>query len=149
MQLQDLTTEHIPAMLELGRAMSAESPYRDYPLNEERTQFILREILGEPSVFAKGAFHQGELVGLLIGEVSSHMFIDVLLASDLVVYVKPSGRGTFAAKQLTDAFASWAEEQGAHFSKIEVSAGINNERAEALFELCGYENGGSLMLRAN
>lgn len=147
--IRDLTTDDLIAVIDLGSRMVTESAVGKYGVNIDRSAFILHEIIGTPTVFAQGAFKDGELVAIFIGEVSDHMFVDMKLASDLFIYSAPSARGGVHAKQLTNNFVEWAYEREADMVKLEISAGINNDRACQLFGHLGFEDVGTLMARMN
>ena len=145
--IRDLTTADIPKILELGHRMNAESPYNAYPLNMARTAHIMQEILGQDGVFAQGSF-KDDLKAMLIGEINQHLFMDVMIAQDLVVYSVPSARGGIQIKQLVDNFHVWAKDNGADIVKIDVDAGINNDRAIPFFNKIGFEVSGACLMRA-
>jgi hypothetical protein len=133
--------------------MNAESPYSTYNFNMARTAHILQEILGQPGVFAQGAVGSHTsgsdiLKAMLIGEVNQHLFMDVMIAQDLVVYSTPTARGGVWVKQLADNFYAWARENKADVVKIDVDAGINNDRAIPFFNKIGFEVSGACMMRA-
>ena len=145
--IRDLTSADVPAVIDLGSQMVTESVVGRFGVNVDRSAFILSEIIGTPTVFAQGAFNGGELIAIFIGEVSDHMFVDMTLASDLFIYSSPTARGGVNARRLTNNFTDWAYAQGADMVKLEISAGINNERACRLFHHMGFEDVGTLMAR--
>ncbi len=145
--IRELTKNDVEAILSVGHAMAAESMFPGAKMHEERARFILSSILGESSVFARGYFSDEALVGIFIGEVSDHPFIDIKIAQDLFIYTTPEGRGGMAMARLTKQFIHWAEEQGAYVCKLEISAGINDARAVTFFGKLGFYSHGSLMLR--
>ena len=144
--IRDLTTSDIPRILELGHLMNSESPYNAYPLNMARTAHIMQEILGQDGVFAQGAFNEN-LKAMLIGEINQHLFMDVMIAQDLVVYSAPRARGGIHVKQLADNFRVWAKDNGADIVKIDVNAGINNDRAIPFFNKIGFDVSGACLTR--
>ena len=147
--IRALTTDDLPAIIELGSRMVTESVVGKYGVHLVRSEYILTEIIGKPLVFAQGAFVDDALQALFIGEVADHIFVDMCVASDLFIYVSPTARGGVHAKRLTNSFVSWAYDHGADMIKLEISAGINNDRACQLFNRLGFEDVGTLMGRIN
>lgn len=62
----------------------------------------------------------------------------VLVASDLLFYVKPEHRGSRAAWRLVLAYKEWAEEEGCTEVRLSVASGINTSRTERLYEHLGF-----------
>jgi len=144
--IRDLTKNDVEALLCAGRSMAAESMFPGATMHEPRSRFILSDIIGEPTVFARGSFNNGVLSGFFIGEVSDHPFMDVRIAQDLFIYSVPDARGGMAMVKLTKQFVDWAKSHNAYVCKLEISAGINNARATEFFGRLGFHSQGSLML---
>ena len=147
--IKALTKDDLSAIVELGSRMVDESAVGKFGVHTARSAFILRDILGGDTVFAQGAFKEDALVAMFIGEVADHMFVNMKMASDLFIYSTPSARGGVYAKRLTNNFVDWAYEHGADMVKLEISAGINNDRACKLFAHMGFSDMGTLMGRVN
>jgi len=65
------------------------------------------------SLGAFGVFKEGELVGVLVGQVSSNLFANVLTANELMWYILPDCRGSIEAVKLVKVFEDWAASKGA------------------------------------
>lgn len=133
------------AMMSLARQMHAEGVHRDFPLNEERTAYIMNYLIGEADVYTKGWFDKhDQLVGFMAGEIIEDLWVDMKTATDHAFYVKPSARGGRGAVALIRGFEEWAFEQGADAVRLVVYAGVNNERAGQLLQRMGYEDAGGI-----
>ena len=144
--IRDLIADDVNEIIELGALMHQESPLGGFTFNRERATYILSDILGDTAVFAMGYFHEGKLAGMLIGEVSTHLFVDVQIAADIVFYVAPGRRGAVASKRLIDQFKAWSAEIRADITRVQVDAGIDNDRACAFLGHLGFEPKGTSMM---
>lgn len=145
--IRDLTKADVPSIITLGSAMSAETSLGRFRINVPRAEFILSDILETDKVFAQGAFKDGTLVAMVIGEVAEHPFINVVFAQDLFIYAHPDHRGGTAIPRMIKAFETWALANRVDYIKLEISAGINNDRATTLFNKLGYTTDGSVLLK--
>jgi GNAT superfamily N-acetyltransferase len=135
---RELTVADHPALCQLLRDMHAESPWAKYPVAEGRAQFILQRLLEtqEGTVYRTGLVDEQGLYGVLLAEVTSHMFMDVLVARDVFFYVHPSRRGNAGAvRGLIRDYERWARENGAKVVGMEISSGIDGNAA------CGIASG--------
>ena len=51
--IRDLAQDDLPQLLHISRSMHVESVYRDYALHEERTEYILCELILNPAPFGR------------------------------------------------------------------------------------------------
>ena len=144
--IRDLTTDDVDEMVALGAVMHEESPLAKYHFNQDRAVYILNEIIGKEVVFAAGAFVDGRLAGILVAELTTHLFVDIKIVSDIVFYVSPDRRGAVAGKRLVDRFKAWGLDVDADITRIQVDAGIDNGRACAFLGHLGFEDKGTSMM---
>jgi len=132
-------------MMQLARQMHAEGVHRDFPLNEERTAYIMQYLIGEDDVYTKGWFDKhDQLVGFMAGEIIEDLWVDMKIATDHAFYIRPSARGGRGAVAMIRGFEEWAWERGADVVRPVVYAGVNNDRAGQLLLRMGYEDAGGI-----
>ncbi|MEJ7686956.1 MAG: GNAT family N-acetyltransferase [Variovorax sp.] len=118
------------AVLSLGRALHAESRFRNTALNVARTRVAIRALIeGAPAGCVLLAEHRhAGVIGMLAGYVSEYFFADVRVAQDKCFYVLPQYRGSAAALKLLIAFRRWAENRDARELCVNMSVDIDQER---------------------
>lgn len=147
MSIRPAKTSDIPALLDIGEAMHAESP-RYSRLTFSRTVLTetLANVVERPWGFAwvkDGA--GGRIDAVMIGLVAQHWCSTDRTASDLALYVRPECRGGTAAPRLIREFVRWAKEQGAAFAAVGVTAGINEAQAVGLYTKLGAKHCGTFL----
>ena len=146
--LRDLIQADLPQLLHISRSMHVESVYRKYTLHEERTEYILCELILNPAVYTKGVFLNDKLIGVFLGEVSTDLWTDVQVARDIILYVLPEHRSGGQGIRLLKSFKEWAEPRADEIV-ISVFAGIENAALGRILDRMGYTKSGTLhMMRA-
>lgn len=152
--IRPATVEDIQVIVELGRAMHAESPrYRRLNYNPDKVASRVRNMvtgtLTTPA--AGGAFvavKDGKIIGMIGGYVAETFFGDDTVASDFAFYITPSERRKGrAAVELVRAFEDWAIPQGVADIVPGVSTMIETQSTRRLFEKLGYEHYGEMMIK--
>ena len=141
------TLDDIPALVEMGAAMRAESPrYRSQSFDPAKVTQIAHQLI--PTKGVGVAERDGKIIGMMAGVVVPTWFGHDLMATDLVLYVKPEHRKTTrAALLLIRAFEAWAEERGAVDIMPGVSTMVEVEGTVGLYEKLGYERYGAAMIK--
>jgi GNAT superfamily N-acetyltransferase len=135
LQLVSYTAELSDQFLTLGRAMRAESSFRDDPWDDNKVQ----QRCEHPQSFCMGVVtNEGELIAFFLGYIAPQFFGSGLVASDLAMYVKPEHRGAMHFVRLVRAFERWAKLRGARVCTLGQSTGVAIERTRKLFEGLGY-----------
>ena len=142
--LRDLTVEDVPAIVALGTTMAEETGHF---LHVERSNFILREIIPSANVFAQGRVEDGRCSAMFIGEIAEHPLINLVFAQEICIYTHPDCRGGTMAARLIKNFTAWAREKNVDYIKVEVTAGVDDERSTRLFEKFGYDRVGFLAVQ--
>ena len=148
------THEDIPAVVDLGARLHAESPtYRDFPYSRIKVRAVLQQCVGTLMAPAEDAVmlvaeEDGRLIGMLLGYLTEGVFVeDLVIATDLTFYVEPEHRGTMAAVRLLKAFEVWARTHGATHIAPGISTRINDERTQRFYERLGYASSGMSMTK--
>lgn len=144
----------IPAVLEMGKAMIAESRFSHYQTNDTKTVTAITGMLVHPerACLLLAERSGGEIAGMLAGHVTDYFFCDAMVAQDRVFYVRPEHRGSSAAVKLLLAFRSWAANHGADELSINMSVGIDMARFNKFMTHLGFGCCGSnfsMALKAN
>jgi|TARA_R110000824_G_scaffold263161_1_gene451809 GNAT superfamily N-acetyltransferase len=146
--IRDLTQADVPQLLHIARSMHVESVYKDYALHEERTEYILCDLILNTSVYSKGVVLNDELIGVFLGEVSTDLWTDVQVARDIILYVLPEHRSGGQGVRLLKSFKEWAAPRADEIV-ISVFAGIENATLGHILDRMGYIKSGTLhMMRA-
>lgn len=141
-KVRSATLDDIPALVDMGRMLHAESPrYARRSFNPNKVAARARLVI--PFGGAHIAEREGDIVGMLAGFVVADWYGDDKIASDLAFYVKPEHRKKGrAALMLVRAFEDWAISQGATDLVPGSSTLIGTESTATFFEKLGYERTG-------
>ncbi len=132
------TLADVPKLFELGAAMHAESRYKKFRLNQEKSEAFFASIIDDKRFIV---LVDGEPIhAMLIAFVSDFWWGDDTESSDLIIYVAPDRRGGISAARLIRGYVSIAESMGVADIKIGVSSGIDTERTLRFFERLGFQS---------
>jgi len=140
------TEADMAAILELGRAMAAESPrWAAMPYSTEKVAVVSRRSIEQGGAFA--AVHEREpgdegVVGVLVGIMAQHWFSTTWYAGTLAVYVMPAFRGGVAFRLLMGEFERWGASRGASELCVGVHTGQADERVARAYRAHGYLDAG-------
>lgn len=132
-------------VIEIGRAMAAESRFSKYGFNEKKARAAVEGILGKPatSCLLLAVNSAGDIVGMLAGHAMEYFFCDGILVQDRWFYVMPEHRGSSAAVKLLMGFRRWAESRKANELCINMSVAIEMDRFNRLMTHMGFKCCGS------
>ncbi|MDP1905910.1 MAG: GNAT family N-acetyltransferase [Pseudomonadota bacterium] len=149
MKIRYATRNDIPAMLELGRGIHAESRFADMPYDEAK----LREGLGElihlqeqagSHCFLVAESGDARIVGGFIGALETYFFTRATSANSILIWVDPAWRGSSAAMRMIDAFRRWAAQRQASEVCLLVASGVTIKRTDRFFRRLGFvQTGGN------
>ena len=135
--IREATYDDLPALIELGRAMHAESPnWSPWRFDAERLRVTLAGLVDAPHGCLLVAESADGLTGGMVAVAARHWCCDVLQATDLALFVDPEHRGGTTAARLVRAYLAWCASRGA-VPMAGVSTGVNAERTQALFQALG------------
>ena len=78
------------------------------------------------------------LAGVLMGQVATHFYSPMILATLVFYYVAPEHRGSLAAYKLLDGFRLWAVNRKASRMYVGVTSGIGPARTHRLLKRLGF-----------
>lgn len=143
----------LPAMIAMGRAFHAESSYHWLPFDGTKLATVADRVIRQGNGYAAlaGDASGAEPWGMIVGVLNEYWFCRARFAADLVLYVAPGRRRTWASatalRAFYEGFRSWAKMQGAVEAGLSVSSGIHTEATGKLFERFGLDRIG-LIYRA-
>lgn len=143
-----------PVLLEMCRFAHAESPrYRNLRFDQSKVEATIQAMVG---TYATGpaecvlVSERGDHVTGVFGAVmQDHLFGPDLVAREVLFYVKPEHRGTFARAgiKLVRAFERWAFDRGALELVVGSSTMITPETTLRLYQYLGYHSHGFSMIK--
>lgn len=130
MKVRLATMTDVDATLRLGVQMHAESRFRVYPMNIDKTRASMEKLISNPlaGCILLAEHPRAGVVGMLAGYVVDYFFSDALVAQDSYFFVDPNHRGSPAALKLLIAFRRWAENRNASELCINMSVNVQQER---------------------
>jgi GNAT superfamily N-acetyltransferase len=133
------------AVLQLSRAMFAESRFRNLSLDETKAAAVYSATVQNPAASCAmlACREDGEVVGMLLGQAMEYFFCDGVMVQDRVFYVLPEYRGSSAAVKLLTALRRWAENRKAVELCVNMSVAIDTERFNKLMVHLGFKYCGS------
>jgi len=142
------TEQDFPEMLRLGQDMHNESPrFNVHRFDRVKSESFLGAMASNPNCLSLVVESQGELVGMLLGYLASHLFCDALTANEVVVYVSPSHRGSSAAVKMLRYFEDWSIEHGAAEIVLGISTEVDSEKTRAFYQRLGFTPTGHSLIK--
>lgn len=145
MKIRFATLEDVPAILDLGEMMVAESRFQTYGLDRPKTAKVFVSMIKQAthSVILLAERDDGTLVGMLGGYVVDFFFCNAVVAQDRFYFVKPEARGSSAALKLLVAFRRWAEQRKVRELNINMSVAVDMQRFNKMMGKLGFRCCGS------
>jgi GNAT superfamily N-acetyltransferase len=138
------THDDIPSLLELGRAMHAESRYAVHAWDDEKVAALIGALIATDDGLALVVEFDGVIVGGFLGSIDEHYFTRARVASDFAMFVSPDQRGGHFAVQLLEHYVAWARARGAAMIQVGVTTGVQEAATARLFNRCGFDPVGQL-----
>jgi GNAT superfamily N-acetyltransferase len=129
-------------IFKLVASMHSETDFR-------HTEFDPEKALGTLAMWIEGEYSEifisvkdGEITGLLIGNLVRHWYSQDLFAIEKMFYVAPQHRGTRAAYKLVETFVQWGKDSNSKHITAGIASG-SGEAGARLYERFGLKNLGS------
>ncbi|MEW5943061.1 MAG: GNAT family N-acetyltransferase [Pseudomonadota bacterium] len=151
MKIRFAVLEDIPALVEVGQSIHAQTRFKQFPFRPERVaenlEAVIRDMRGS-YCFLVAEDRDGRAVGGLVGSIERHLYADQPVATVVAYTVLPEKRSTGAGLRLMVAFRQWAENRGAFELNAGVSSGVELQRMDKFFRRLGFRfTGGNYSLR--
>lgn len=144
--IRPATAADIPRMVELGRAMHAESPvFSRMRFDPEKLAATIAHMIDSPGGFAYVAVHGGQVVGGLVAMAAPHYFSPDLVACDLAFFMAADHRGGLSMVRMVGEYVRWAQGMGAVLIQLGLMTGVNVGQTEALLTRLGWHRAGLVM----
>jgi N-acetylglutamate synthase-like GNAT family acetyltransferase len=135
---------------QLARQFHAESLFAELPFSEAKVglQFDHSLKADSPSI-SLVATDQDEVVGALNCILGQYLASETaLIASIHAIYIRPDKRGGAAAVPLVQSVCQWAKANGAVYTMVHVTSGIQPSKTDAFFRKLGMTTlGGNYALK--
>lgn len=141
MKIRFATQEDIPALVEVGRRIHAETRFKQFAFRPDRVAENLAAVIKDTRgvhCFLVAEDSAGLAVGGLLGSIERHLFSDQFVATLIDLVVLPDKRMSGAGLRLMLAFRQWAENRGAGEVNAGVSSGVALERMDRFFRRLGF-----------
>lgn len=132
--------EDMPDMLRMSLLFKDNSPYRDFPLEEDKLEEFIRSIMQmSPD---KGimllSIVDGKPIGMIAGLAVEFIFSSEKHAAELVWWVDPEYRGD-KGRELQEAFISWSKEVGCKYLQMAMEMGEDAEKMTKIYTKQGFK----------
>jgi GNAT superfamily N-acetyltransferase len=138
--------EEVAKLVELGRAMHAESTFKNMDFDRKIAGETILRLMESPTGYMMMACDENdEPIGGIAALVTQAFFGKDKVASEMAFYVSPDRRGRLAGARLAQAYVAWAKVMGAKRINAGNSAGMNDELYVRFWTGLGFKRAGSLM----
>lgn len=123
--IRQATKKDLLPILGMLCSMHGETRYSVFPLNKEKLSCFVENMIDNALVLICDE-------GVFIGMVSEMYFSDCLMASDVILYVKPEHRGKGIGGELAMEYIDWAVNNGAKDIGLSTSTGLSSKAIERI-----------------
>ncbi|CAI8724584.1 GNAT family N-acetyltransferase [Pseudomonas sp. IT-P4] len=135
----------VPRLVELAILLHATSNYSTMAFDAEKTGNFMRELIdGLGVVFV--AEVGGEVVGGVAAGITDQWFSNDLIVFDYSIFIDPSRRSGITAMRLVNTLKEWGRIKGAKQLHMGIGTGIHVEGTVKLYQACGLNHFGPLMM---
>lgn len=146
MLVRPATIKDIPKMLELGRAMHAESRFSHLPYSDDKIRALTNTVFTDDRYCAFVCEDNGVVFGMFVGFYTEFYFSSATRSCDLLLYVNKLKRsGSLAFFRLLRSYEQWAKDNNVDEIELGSSAGINDAAYVGALERIGYKTSAYLL----
>jgi len=141
--------EDLIEILKTGKEFHSQSRFGKHTLDLRRiVQYLEKaEKVPEGMFFVYEKDSTGKVIAYFLGAMTVHPLMQIKVAVDLSFFVHPEHRGTKLFYTMLKAFENWAEKNGATYTQLSHTSGIETEKSSQLFEKLGYQNIGAIFMK--
>jgi hypothetical protein len=139
--IRKATTGDLPKILELGRRLIKETPYKDQKLDIMVCGNTLGNCISSALGFAEVAVHKGKVTGMFLGCAIPLFYSKARMASDIIIYSERAGDGVRMARHFID--WAWSIPNVVEVT-LSQSSGINIERTGKIYARLGLQKAGEI-----
>lgn len=138
--IRDATREDLEEIVDLGAQFFAESPtYCELGYAPEKIALLALRLIESPDGFVRVVERDGGLIGGMMGVAQEHWASEAVIASEVVLFVRPGARGSVLAGQLVEQFVAWGRKRGCVRCLAGSSSGVQPELCAKLYERLGFK----------
>lgn len=141
MLIRNATSSDIPALVDFGYLIHAESKFSTLDFDPEKVRRTLEgivESMNTTHCCFVAMSDDEQLIGVFIGCIEEYFFSRSLMAHSILIFVHPKWRGSPAALKFIHAFRKWAENRGALEICIGVASGVTIGRTDRFLRRLGF-----------
>lgn len=140
------TDEEIWEAVALGQALHQSMPsYKKYTYDEEMAFEYGKLLRKVPAGFIRVAKVNDAVRGVVMMRMMQMPYIQMVVASDMGIFVHPEYFGSGIGKKLVQNAEAWALGNKADRVVFGITSGINNALAAEMFKRLGYDEFGTMM----
>lgn len=136
----------VPRLVELATLLHAISNYSSMAFNAEKTGSFLHDLINGIGGVVFVAEVGGEVVGGVAAGITDQWFSDDLIVFDYSIFIDPSRRSGITAVRLINTLKEWGRIKGAKQLHMGIGTGLNVEGTVRLYQSCGLNHFGPLMM---
>lgn len=136
MTLKLATIDDFDAIKRMALAFAKASPYKDFPIEEERIEELIQSLLRDRNKTIVILYmHEGKPVGMIAGMSSEMIFSRDLVTTEVIWWVDPGFRSR-KSLALKEAYEYWAKRIGAKYIGM---SNLDDEKISRFYERSGYK----------
>lgn len=144
--IRPATPHDLPALLDLGEQMHAESPrFSRLAFSRDRLHQTLSGLLSSPAGFLWVAESEGQVIGGMAGFIAQHWASEDKVSTDLALFIDERMRGGMSTARLVNEYKRWAWKHGAHIVQVGITTGVQTEQTARLYERLGFARCGLIL----
>jgi hypothetical protein len=139
MAVRIATQRDIPALIEIGRRIHAESRFQRMGYDADKLAHSAEQIVvsGHSTHCCFVSEFDGQVTGLFLGCIEEYFFSRARVAHSILMYVAPERRGGPTALRFIMAFRNWATNRNAAELTINVASGVSIARTDRFLKRVG------------
>ena len=141
--IRNATEQDIPKLVEMGQALHDESTYKHVEYSPERVAETCRLMIANG--FLVVAEKDGEVIGVMMGDVYVPWYTTERMGIDYTLYIMPEHRNGLIAVKMIKRFEQWCIAMGAKQIRPGIGTGVKG--AERLYKALGYVVSGEQFLK--
>lgn len=141
--IRNATEQDIPKLVEMGQALHDETTYKHVEYSPERVAETCRLMIANG--FLVVAEKEGEVIGVMMGDVYIPWYTTERMGIDYTLYIMPEHRNGLIAVKLIKRFEQWCIAMGA--KQIRPGIGTGDPSVIRLYKALGYKSVGEWFLK--
>lgn len=106
--------------------------------DSQKISNVLSQLIDHNDGFVKVACHDNEIVGALVGMVSTAPINDYRFSQEIMFWFDPDHRNGKASHKLIDDYVSWSKKNKCSFARLSTLDELLNSRVGVLFKRKGF-----------